>query len=198
MPAWRAGDSGFKRAFLCERKPRKRKLLKVPVGPYFSKMYIFSKNYLKPTNFFNAMKPQIETTTSGFKYKGGWNEVCEFSRNLEEIIEDNVPDKDSIESYNNWRPRENENTEDMKKKTAEEAANRNYNLEKISGVVHILNKIEKNIYEKIMLKFNPCYFDTEYFSINFKENNSKNYELNMNISNEKRRKSIKSYIKEYM
>lgn len=56
-----------------------------------------------------------------------------------------------------------------------------------------LRKMEMIIYEKLMLKFNPDYFDTEDFSVNL-EKNHKNYVLRINITDEDRRNTIMNTI----
>ncbi|MFP3871550.1 MAG: DUF5828 family protein [Candidatus Aenigmatarchaeota archaeon] len=65
------------------------------------------------------------------------------------------------------------------------------NIERLVGAESIrsIRKLEKLIYQGLMLRFNPCYFDTEEFSISFKKGNggdgdAKAYVLAINISDD--------------
>ena len=234
----------------------------------------------------NKHKP--ETTHSGIKIEGDWEEICDFARDLEDILKESYEKKDSaedmdesIEEYNKWRPREEEDEEDISKKTAQEASMEEKNVEKdfkgtdeelksagkkvregINGakekgknaIVEIkeeasdsvnrfvngetekkkkevkdeksgpeyekstteefkdasksinrlvgsksiksLRKMEKAIYEQVMLKFNPYYFDTEHFSVNLEETNEDHYLLTVNIPDDDLRDTIKKGLRE--
>lgn len=72
----------------------------------------------------------LEMTNAGFKCSGSWRAICGFSRDLEDIMKRCVSNGDSINKYNDWRPREDEIDEDMKKKTAEGAAIKTTNMER--------------------------------------------------------------------
>jgi len=245
----------------------------------------------------NKHKP--ETTHSGIKIEGDWEEICGFARVLEDILkksyekEDSSEDMDdSIEGYNKWRPREEEDEEELSKKTAEEASMEEKKVEKdfkgtdeelksagkkvkeglngakekgksaivelkddasksVNGLleksqkdtketdenfepagkkskersneadnkkkspsaelkeaskcinrlvgyksIKSIRKMEEAIYEQVMLKFNPYYFDTEHFSINLEEKNDDDYLLTVNIPDEELRETIKKGLKE--
>ncbi len=58
--------------------------------------------------------------------------------------------------------------------------------------VSSIRKLETFIYEKIMLRFNPYYFDTEHFSVNLQRINNGKYRLTVNISNDTLRKMIRN------
>ena len=219
----------------------------------------------------NKQKP--ETTHSGIKIEGDWEDICGFARDLEEILKESYEKEetlekidDSIEDYNRWRPREEDDENELSKRTAERASMEEKNVEKdfkgtdeelksagekvkesingakekgksaigelkedasksVNGLVKSeveksqknsneteeksedtgkentdetakekkspstelkeaskcinrlvgsksiksLRKMEEAIYEQVMLKFNPYYFDTEYFSVNLEE-----------------------------
>ncbi len=238
----------------------------------------------------NKHKP--ETTHSGIKIEGDWEEICDFARDLEDILKESYEKKDSaedmdesIEEYNKWRPREEEDEEDISKKTAQEASMEEKNVEKdfkgtdeelksagkkvregingakekgksaivelkddasesVNGIIEktqkrsrktdkkpkkrsnetnnenkspatelkdaskcinrlvgsksikSLRKMEEAIYEQVMLKFNPYYFDTEHFSVNLEEKNGDDYLLTVNIPDEELRETIKEGLKE--
>lgn len=57
--------------------------------------------------------------------------------------------------------------------------------------IESIRKLERTIYEKIMLKFNPYYFDTEHFSVNLEEIDENKYMLTINIPDEKLRDKIR-------
>lgn len=63
--------------------------------------------------------------------------------------------------------------------------------------IESIRQLEMQIYDKIMLKLNPFYFDDENFSINVEKNNGSNlYTLTLNIPDEKIREEVKERIKE--
>lgn len=63
--------------------------------------------------------------------------------------------------------------------------------------IESIRELEILIYDKIMLKLNPFYFDDENFSINVEKNNGSNlYRLTLNIPDEKLREEVKERIKE--
>jgi len=76
------------------------------------------------------------------------------------------------------------------------------NIGKVIGVksVSSLRKIEKLIYEHVMLKFNPYYFDTEDFSVSLEINNNiigdKGYKLTLNNNDEKFRRELKKNLEQ--
>ncbi len=245
-------------------------------------------------------KQTPETTHSGIKIEGDWEDMCGFARKLEGILkksyEKEIPTEDmddSIEGYKKWRPREEEDEEELSKRTAEEASIEEKDVEKDfkgtdeelksagkkvkegingakekgkSAIVEIkegasegvnslvksesedsqddssknnensrsedkekdgestderksasgelkdaskcinrlvssksiksLRKMEEAIYEQVMLKFNPYYFDTEHFSVNLEEKNEDHYLLTVNIPDEELRETIKKGLKE--
>ncbi len=179
------------------------------------------------------MKYDICMTNAGFKYEGSWEEICEFSKDLENIISHCIHKSDSIQHYHHWRPREDDNEKDITDKTAEEAVIKKTKVEKefdgtkeeiveaeekfkdsIKEVknghnpskdlkeaskhmeklvetksIQSLRNMEEIIYKKLMLKFNPYYFDTEDFSVNIEDKKDR-YILTINISDENKRESM--------
>ncbi|MFW6064695.1 MAG: DUF5828 family protein [Candidatus Natronoplasma sp.] len=65
-----------------------------------------------------------------------------------------------------------------------------------SKSIKSLRKMEEAIYKQVMLKFNPYYFDTEYFSVNLEEKKDGDYLLTVNIPNEELRQTIKKGLRE--
>lgn len=64
---------------------------------------------------------EVSSTNAGLKAEGTWDEICEFFREVESSVENYVNEED-VERLNDWRPREHEDKEEMKEKTAEEAS----------------------------------------------------------------------------
>ena len=185
-------------------------------------------------------KPKVKKINSGVKISGDWEDICDYSRKLELVIEKYSKDKKSIEDFNGWRPRERETEKEVAEKTAEKACmnekqvekdfngtdeeleeagenikksvddlsngcnpgkgikDASKNIGKVIGAKSIrsIRKMEKGIYERIMLKFNPFYFDTEEFSINFEDKNGDGYVLTLNITDETLRKKIINSLKD--
>ncbi len=185
------------------------------------------------------MNPNVEMTNAGLRYKGSWNDICFFARNLQKAMKKCVPDHECVEQYDEWRPREDEGEDELMVKTAEKAAIKPTRVEKrfngtkrelsdargefkksledvkngknpskdikdaskhIENVVEVkalesLRKMEETIYKRIMLRFNPYYFDTEDFSVNL-EAKKGDYFLTVNISDEDMRNDVKKLMKE--
>ncbi|MBS3816363.1 MAG: hypothetical protein KGY76_02235 [Candidatus Thermoplasmatota archaeon] len=183
----------------------------------------------------------MELTNAGLEFEGCWKDICVFARTFERVIEDNAPDERSVEEYNHWRPREEEDEKDISEKTAEEAClekkeveeefngakeelesaeenlkkgvngdadespaenikDASKNMERLVEAESIksIRKLERTIYEDIMLKFNPYYFDTEDFSVNLEkisDGGNKNYRLSINIPNEELREEVREELK---
>lgn len=183
---------------------------------------------------------KAESTSAGVRFEGGWSEVCSFAENIEDIMKDNVNDDETIEEYNDWRPRKEEDEEKISKKTAKRASiqekeveeeykganeelkqagkkvkngientidkeksstdelkDASKSLERLVGAkaLNSIRKMERTIYERIMLRFNPYYFDTEYFSANLKEKED-NYRFTVNVSEGDLREKVKENLKE--
>lgn len=184
-------------------------------------------------------EPNLELTNAGLKVEGDWKEVCVFAKNIESFFDENAADERSVEEYDHWRPREEEDEKELIKRTARkacldkkeveevfngareelEAAGENIkkgmngeehraeNIKEASRDIERLveaesiksiRKLEKMIYEDIMLRFNPYYFDTEDFSVNLEkisDGGDERYKLAINVSNEEMRKKIKDEVR---
>ncbi len=182
----------------------------------------------------------MELTNAGVKITDDWKEICEFCRKIEKMINASINNNGCVDNFSRWRPRKDEEENEIIKKTAEEASIGPKKVEKeykgtkkelkeasrsivnsakcindgktpfndLKGAsmnvgrimstksLRVIRKMEKIIYEKFMLKFNPYYFDTEEFSVNLEKKKGESYTLTMNISNERMRKKIKEKLKE--
>jgi hypothetical protein len=81
----------------------------------------------------------VEETNSGVKKEGDWQEIAEFSEEVEEVVEDSA-DESSVKKFNNWRPRVEESERDVKRKTVDEAVIPERQMEKDSKGVRDLKE----------------------------------------------------------
>jgi len=72
----------------------------------------------------------VEITNSGLRFEGDWEEICDFSEELEEVMEKYLESQEEIDDFEDWRPHPKDSDGDMKEKTAEEAAIKEKNIEK--------------------------------------------------------------------
>ncbi len=171
------------------------------------------------------MTTGIEFTHSGVSMKGDWEEICGFAKGFEKVIEKaEVRDK-TVHRYHNWRPRSDDSKEDIKKKTVEGARLDISELEKnglakkvddISdcedtgkiktatskvvkdlylGSAKYFSKMEKIIYENMMLKFNPYFFDDVGFSANLYVKSQEDCQLKFNFTDSVMRDKVKTIVK---
>lgn len=63
----------------------------------------------------------LEETNAGVKKKGDIEEVAEFAEKLEEGLEDEV-EEESIEDFDDWRPRQEDGKKDIEEKTVKAAS----------------------------------------------------------------------------
>jgi len=189
-------------------------------------------------------KAKVKKVNSGIQLTGNWDDICNGSKTMEEVIQRFSDNKKSVDNFNGWRPRETDTEKEIAEKTAEKACINEKQIErdfdgtegelekagknikksmddiyhrknpkdglknaskiigKVIGVksVSSIRKIEKLIYEHIMLKFNPYYFDTEDFSVSLEKNKSiigdKRYKLTLNNNDEKFRRELKKNLEQ--
>lgn len=67
------------------------------------------------------MSEDVEETNAGVKKKGDLEEVAGFARDVEKVMDEEIDDSKSIERFRDWRPREDDSKEDIRKKTVEAA-----------------------------------------------------------------------------
>lgn len=64
----------------------------------------------------------VEKTNSGVKKKGDIEEVAEFAREVEKVMDKEEVDRNSVKNFETWRPRENDDKKAIEEKTVEEAS----------------------------------------------------------------------------
>lgn len=81
------------------------------------------------------MSEGIESTNSGVRKQGDIEDIAEFAREVEETLEDEDMEEDSLEEFDRWRPKEEDSEEDIKSRTVEAASiDRTESEEKTNGV----------------------------------------------------------------
>lgn len=83
----------------------------------------------------------LEETNSGVKKKGDIEDIAKFARDVEKAMEEEDIEKDSVENFEKWRPRENDDKKDIEEKTVETATLHETEAEeKTDGVKKDLSK----------------------------------------------------------
>jgi hypothetical protein len=80
------------------------------------------------------MDEDVEETNSGVKKRGSWKEIAEFGEEVEDAVKDSAWEQ-SVEKFEDWRPRAEESERDVKKKTVDKAVLNEKELEKESNGV---------------------------------------------------------------
>ncbi len=166
----------------------------------------------------------IELTNSGVRLKGPWDQVCDFAKGFENVIKKTDMGEQTLSKYQYWRPRKNDSEDDIKRKTVEEAKInikdvKNSKIAKkvneISGSkddiiknttskaiktiyfesVKCFIKMEEIVYGKLMLNFNPYFFDREEFSANLRVKDKNRCEFNINFNDDDLRNQVKTFVK---
>ena len=65
-----------------------------------------------------------------------------------------------------------------------------------SHIAGLLRRLESAIYSKITLRFNPYYLDTEDFSVDIKDKKNGEFEMDVAVPEEEKRKGLKESFKE--
>jgi hypothetical protein len=180
------------------------------------------------------MSDRLEHTNSGVRKKGDIEDIAEFAREVEDLMEDEDVDEESVDEFQKWRPREEDTEDDIRERTVETASiGETKSEEKTNGVkediaragkaakkagrkieqgenpekeaekaskrflrplnslsAKMVRNLEKKIYSS-MTKFNPYFFDSKEFSADLKKQEDGLYAMNINISDESRRNSLK-------
>jgi len=179
------------------------------------------------------VQEDLEETNSGLKKKGDIEEVAEFAREVEQGLKEEISEE-SIEDFNGWRPRENEDKKDFEKKTVEKASLSKRSVEDESeGVrdfskagrkvvkagkkaakkenpqselkeaskevvkpiysesIKVARSFEKEVYSKVMIRFNPYFFDAKEFSADLRANRDGSYSMQVNVPDRQHRDHLK-------
>lgn len=158
-------------------------------------------------------KERVEKINSGLKVGGDWQQICDFSKDFEKVVRKRFDEK-SANEYKEWRPREEENIDDVTNKTAKKASMKKSKYEEkysekqfekssknilsniASKAFRFLRKTEELIYSKIMLKFNNYYFNTSNLFISLKDDSDEKYEMTLNIPKDDLREEVQKEFNE--
>lgn len=89
----------------------------------------------------------VEETNSGVKKKGSWKEISEFGEKVGDAMEEEA-DSESIERFDDWRPKVEETERDIKRKTIDEAVHSEKKIEeKSDGVANDLKNASTKVKE---------------------------------------------------
>ncbi len=89
-------------------------------------------------------------TNSGLKFEGDWEEICDFSKDLENVMKKYLESRKEIDDFDDWRPQLEDSDDDMKEKTAEEAAIDEKNIEvNFEGTRKEINRAEEKMIDSI-------------------------------------------------
>lgn len=105
------------------------------------------------------MAEEVEETNNGVRKKGDWKEISEFAEEVEDALEESDVEDESVKKYNEWRPREEDDEKEVKKKTVKAASVQKNALEQESkGVKQDLEEASEKVVEignKVKEKQNP-------------------------------------------
>jgi len=91
-------------------------------------------------------KAKVKKVNSGIQLTGDWDDICNGSRTMEEVIERFSNNKKSVDDFNGWRPRETDTEKEIAEKTAEKACINEKQIENdFHGTGKELEEAGKNI-----------------------------------------------------
>lgn len=176
---------------------------------------------------------KVKETNSGVRAEGDLHDVAEVAEEVEKVMdsEENISE-DSVKKFNDWRPRREDKTRDIKEKTVEKAAIDKKDAEKesngvkedlseakedikkkkepekvvkaskkatrpfMSKLFSNIRKMEKILYSKLMLRFNPYFFDSTNVSADIREKRNGDYRMDVNMTESQARENLQSNLKD--
>jgi uncharacterized protein YqgV (UPF0045/DUF77 family) len=61
------------------------------------------------------MSKDVEKTNAGLEVEGDLEEVADIARKAEEVMKEEEADEKSVEEFNEWRPRETDTEDDLRR-----------------------------------------------------------------------------------
>ncbi len=93
---------------------------------------------------------QIQQINSGVRFQGDWHEVVLFSHVLAKFLEDTTPHKESVDEYEKWMPMDDDEDEDIKEKTSEDACMKTTDVEEdFNGAREELKDAENKLVDSV-------------------------------------------------
>jgi hypothetical protein len=184
------------------------------------------------------MSKDVEKTNAGLEVEGDLEEVADIARKAEEVMKEEEADEKSVEDFNEWRPRETDTEDDLRRKTVEKASVKKKSVEDEAEGIHDLKQagekaveagkktakmqkpdeakeatedafrpfysltlkitrlFERSIYSRLMLRFNPYFFDSAQVSADVKSLKEEKYRMQITSTDKKCREALKHELAE--
>jgi len=89
---------------------------------------------------------EVKIINTGVRITDTWENICEFCREIEDILEEFVSDSKEVGDFDDWRPREDESTTELRERTAEQASLNEREVEEdFEGTGKELSKASKKV-----------------------------------------------------
>lgn len=79
------------------------------------------------------MSKKFEETNSGVKKKGDLEDIAEFSEEVKDVMDGANVEKESLKEFESWRPKKNDDEEEIREKTVKKASISEKDSEKETG-----------------------------------------------------------------
>ncbi len=100
----------------------------------------------------SAQNMKVEKKNNGIRKEGDLEEIAEFSREMKCVLEEVCEDEEPIENFDSWRPRKDDNEDDIKKRTADVASISETEVENESeGIKEDLSEAKEELKKEIEL-----------------------------------------------
>ncbi len=92
----------------------------------------------------------MKENISGFKVQGGWNGVVDHGKKISNALEDEGIEGEKLEDWDEWRPKLNEDIEDITEKTVKKASIKKNTIEKKeNGLGKEVEKTKEKLTESV-------------------------------------------------
>ncbi len=114
-----------------------------------------------------------QESITGFRKEGSWEEVVEHGEEITQVMKESDAEIEggNFDDWEEWRPK---NKDDMGDEVVEKTAKKaSIDPDSDSGIKKAGKKLfcslEEAVYENVMGKASPCYFDNDLVSANIKD-----------------------------
>lgn len=120
-------------------------------------------------------------SVSGYQVKGSWVDIVEHGELLINCLKKYDLDyySEELNQFDEWRPKRSESYDDLITKTSDKNS-----LNANNKLISKLTIIEEFVYENVMTKISPCYFDNNLISANLSKISDDEYRLEININDD--------------
>lgn len=159
---------------------------------------------------------KYKQSVSGFSVDGEWLDVVEMGERTAFALSNTIGDESSrdIERFNYWRPKVQEDfSTDMNRKTSremsldtdskrigvqsEDSLSRKLPILLYDSLLETVGRTEKFVYQNIMTKISPYYFDSQLLSANLKKVDVNQYRIEININDDDIKTEIAQTLSRY-